>query len=130
MFAEKPTRVAKVLVLEKPFVGEMVKLISADVFLVLKIFCYIRLLTEWRFKRGVVDQTEAFLKGFNEVLPMVWLQGFDERELEVFYTHTENCFVHCVVGFIYAEIPTKFNGGGSSRPSPWCFCLKLCLHVL
>jgi len=40
-------------------------------------------LTEWRFKRGVVEQTEAFLKGFNEVLPMYWLQNFDERELEV-----------------------------------------------
>lgn len=44
---------------------------------------FFRLLTEWRFKRGVVEQTEAFLKGFNEVLPMYWLQNFDERELEV-----------------------------------------------
>lgn len=44
---------------------------------------YIDLLTEWRFKRGVVEQTEAFLKGFNEVLPMYWLSNFDERELEI-----------------------------------------------
>ena len=44
---------------------------------------YIELITEWRFKRGVVEQTEAFLKGFNAVLPMYWLQHFDERELEI-----------------------------------------------
>jgi len=44
---------------------------------------YIELITEWRFKRGVVDQTEAFLKGFNAVLPVYWLQPFDERELEI-----------------------------------------------
>ncbi|XP_066933998.1 E3 ubiquitin-protein ligase wwp-1-like [Clytia hemisphaerica] len=44
---------------------------------------YIELLTEWRFKRGVVEQTDAFLKGFNEVSPMYWLQDFDERELEI-----------------------------------------------
>lgn len=44
---------------------------------------YIELITEWRFKRGVVEQTEAFLKGFNAVLPAYWLQPFDERELEI-----------------------------------------------
>lgn len=44
---------------------------------------YIEMIVEWRFKRGVVEQTEAFLKGFNEVLPMYWLQNFDERELEI-----------------------------------------------
>lgn len=44
---------------------------------------YIELITEWRFKRGVEEQTEAFLKGFNAVLPMYWLQQFDERELEI-----------------------------------------------
>ena len=44
---------------------------------------YIELITEWRFKRGVEEQTEAFLKGFNAVLPMYWLQHFDERELEI-----------------------------------------------
>jgi len=44
---------------------------------------YIELITEWRFKRGVEEQTEAFLKGFGAVLPMCWLQQFDERELEI-----------------------------------------------
>ncbi|CAO2581205.1 NEDD4-like E3 ubiquitin-protein ligase WWP1 [Lemmus lemmus] len=44
---------------------------------------YIGLMTEWRFSRGVQEQTKAFLDGFNEVVPLQWLQYFDERELEV-----------------------------------------------
>lgn len=41
------------------------------------------LMTEWRFSRGVQEQTKAFLDGFNEVVPLQWLQYFDEKELEV-----------------------------------------------
>ncbi|XP_036088655.1 NEDD4-like E3 ubiquitin-protein ligase WWP1 isoform X3 [Rousettus aegyptiacus] len=44
---------------------------------------YIGLMAEWRFSRGVQEQTEAFLGGFNEVVPLQWLQYFDEKELEV-----------------------------------------------
>ncbi|KAG2469598.1 WWP2 ligase, partial [Polypterus senegalus] len=44
---------------------------------------YIRLLTDWRFTRGVEEQTKAFLDGFNEVVPLEWLRYFDEKELEV-----------------------------------------------
>lgn len=44
---------------------------------------YIRLMTEWRFSRGVEEQNKAFLDGFNEVVPLEWLQYFDERELEL-----------------------------------------------
>lgn len=44
---------------------------------------YIGLMTEWRFSRGVQEQTKAFLDGFNEVVPLQWLQYFDEKELEV-----------------------------------------------
>ncbi|XP_064640128.1 E3 ubiquitin-protein ligase Su(dx)-like [Lineus longissimus] len=44
---------------------------------------YINLMTQWRFTRGVEDQTKAFLDGFNEVVPLQWLQYFDERELEL-----------------------------------------------
>ena len=36
-------------------------------------------MTQWRFKRGVEEQTKAFLDGFNEVVPLQWLQFFDER---------------------------------------------------
>ncbi|BFZ19909.1 hypothetical protein BsWGS_22948 [Bradybaena similaris] len=44
---------------------------------------YLNLMTTWRFTRGVEDQTKAFLEGFNEVVPLQWLQYFDERELEL-----------------------------------------------
>uniref|UniRef100_A0A4W3IVG6 E3 ubiquitin-protein ligase n=1 Tax=Callorhinchus milii TaxID=7868 RepID=A0A4W3IVG6_CALMI len=44
---------------------------------------YIGLMAEWRFTRGVEEQTRAFLDGFNEVVPLQWLQYFDEKELEV-----------------------------------------------
>lgn len=44
---------------------------------------YLELMTQWRFTRGVEEQTKAFLDGFNEVVPLQWLQYFDERELEL-----------------------------------------------
>uniref|UniRef100_A0A8C0IHN7 NEDD4-like E3 ubiquitin-protein ligase WWP2 n=1 Tax=Bubo bubo TaxID=30461 RepID=A0A8C0IHN7_BUBBB len=45
--------------------------------------CLPRLLTDWRFTRGVEEQTKAFLDGFNEVVPLEWLRYFDEKELEL-----------------------------------------------
>ncbi len=42
-----------------------------------------RLVLQWRLKRGVEEQTKSFLDGFNEVVPLHWLQFFDERELEL-----------------------------------------------
>lgn len=39
-------------------------------------------MTNWRFTRGVEEQTKAFLDGFSEVVPLQWLQYFDEREIE------------------------------------------------
>ncbi|XP_033896819.2 NEDD4-like E3 ubiquitin-protein ligase WWP2 isoform X1 [Acipenser ruthenus] len=44
---------------------------------------YIRLLTDWRFTRGVEEQTKDFLDGFNEVVPLEWLRYFDEKEIEL-----------------------------------------------
>ncbi|MFH4982093.1 hypothetical protein AB6A40_008802 [Gnathostoma spinigerum] len=44
---------------------------------------YINLLVEWRFNRGIEEQTRAFFNGFNSVFPLEWLQYFDERELEL-----------------------------------------------
>jgi len=44
---------------------------------------YLNMVTEWRMTRGIEEQTKAFLDGFNEVVPLEWLQYFDERELEL-----------------------------------------------
>lgn len=40
-------------------------------------------MTEWFFERGVTEQTKSFMDGFNDVMPLKWLQYFDEREFEV-----------------------------------------------
>ena len=40
-------------------------------------------MTQWRFRRGIEEQTKTFLDGFNEIVPVNWLQFFDERELEL-----------------------------------------------
>ncbi|KAJ8966678.1 hypothetical protein NQ317_004660 [Molorchus minor] len=45
---------------------------------------YLGLMTDWRMTRGIEQQTQAFLDGFNEVVPIEWLKYFDERELELF----------------------------------------------
>ena len=42
-----------------------------------------RLITLRRVKCGVEYQTEAFLDRFNDIVPVNWLQFFDERELEL-----------------------------------------------
>ncbi|XP_041970110.1 E3 ubiquitin-protein ligase Su(dx) isoform X2 [Aricia agestis] len=44
---------------------------------------YIQLVTQWRMTRGIEEQTNSFLDGFNEVVPLEWLKYFDERELEL-----------------------------------------------
>jgi len=46
-------------------------------------FGFGRLMTEWRMTRGISEQTQSFLDGFNEVVPLEWLKYFDERELEL-----------------------------------------------
>src|SRR6218665_70556 len=46
-------------------------------------FLFFRLMIDWMFSRGIEKQTQAFLDGFNDVLPLKWLQYFDEMELEV-----------------------------------------------
>ncbi|CAF0806628.1 unnamed protein product [Brachionus calyciflorus] len=44
---------------------------------------FLSLMAYWKFTVGIQDQTNAFLDGFNEVVPLEWLQYFDERELEL-----------------------------------------------
>lgn len=37
---------------------------------------YIELLVEWRFNRGIEQQTTAFFNGFTSVFPLQWLQVY------------------------------------------------------
>ena len=40
-------------------------------------------MTQWKFTWGVERQMNAFMKGFDNIIPMEWIQMFNERELEV-----------------------------------------------
>ena len=44
---------------------------------------FLSLMAYWKFTVGIEEQSKAFLDGFNEVVPLEWLQYFDERELEL-----------------------------------------------
>eukprot|EP00127_Corallochytrium_limacisporum_P001271 Clim_evm6s48 gene=Clim_evmTU6s48 len=44
---------------------------------------YVDRMVSWRFSRGVEKQTDAFLYGFHEVVPLHLLSLFDEKEMEL-----------------------------------------------
>lgn len=44
---------------------------------------YISRVLEWRFNRGINEQRDSFMNGFNEIVPTHWLTIFDEKEIEV-----------------------------------------------
>jgi E3 ubiquitin-protein ligase NEDD4 len=43
----------------------------------------ISLVTTYRIEKRVSEQFEAFMSGFNELIPQELINVFDERELEV-----------------------------------------------
>lgn len=44
---------------------------------------YVELITEWRISKRVEEQFNAFITGFNELIPQELVNVFDERELEL-----------------------------------------------
>lgn len=46
---------------------------------------YVQLYVNYRFKRGIEKQFFAIYKGFNDLVPVRLLQGFNEKELEVYF---------------------------------------------
>uniref|UniRef100_A0A8C8ZPU7 E3 ubiquitin-protein ligase n=1 Tax=Prolemur simus TaxID=1328070 RepID=A0A8C8ZPU7_PROSS len=84
---------------------------------------YIGLMTEWRFSRGVQEQTKAFLDGFNEVVPLQWLQYFDEKELE-FVKETDNEVRMRLLQFVTGTCRLPLGGFaelmGSNGPQKFC----------
>jgi E3 ubiquitin-protein ligase NEDD4 len=44
---------------------------------------YVELMTEWKISRRVQEQFNAFVTGFNELIPQELVNVFDERELEL-----------------------------------------------
>jgi ubiquitin-protein ligase E3 C len=44
-------------------------------------FRYIYMVADFRLNRRIKRQTDAFINGFHEVIPLQWLQIFNEREM-------------------------------------------------
>ncbi|BCR86946.1 NEDD4 family E3 ubiquitin-protein ligase [Aspergillus chevalieri] len=44
---------------------------------------YVELVTEWKIKKRIEEQFDAFMSGFNELIPADLVNVFDERELEL-----------------------------------------------
>lgn len=44
---------------------------------------YVELVTEWKIQKRVEEQFNAFISGFNELIPQDLVNVFDERELEL-----------------------------------------------
>lgn len=44
---------------------------------------YVKLLVEYRISKRVKEQFDAFMLGFNELIPQELIDVFDERELEL-----------------------------------------------
>ena len=46
-------------------------------------FRYIYMVADFRLNKRIKTQTDAFIKGFHEVIPLQWLQIFNEREMQM-----------------------------------------------
>jgi hypothetical protein len=57
--------------------------------------CFVRLLAQWRFRRGVEKQMQVLMKGVHEFVPSHLLRLFDERELEVSQVTASHLFLQC-----------------------------------
>lgn len=44
---------------------------------------YVELIVEYRISKRVHEQFDAFMSGFNELIPQELINVFDERELEL-----------------------------------------------
>ena len=46
-------------------------------------FRYIYMVADFRLNKRIKKQTDAFIRGFHEVIPQQWLQIFNEREMQM-----------------------------------------------
>lgn len=86
---------------------------------------YIERMIRWRVERGVAEQSQALLKGFNEVIEPRFLTVFDARELELVIAGTAEIDVqdwrknteyrsgyhdgHPVIQWFWAAIEHRFD---------------------
>lgn len=90
---------------------------------------YLELLMEWRFNRGIEQQTRAFFNGFNSVFPLEWLLYFDERELELLLCGMQDVDVddwqRNTVYRHYAPQSKQVNFFATNFSRGFCFCIKV-----
>ena len=86
---------------------------------------YIERMIRWRVERGVIEQSQALIKGFNEVVDPRFLAVFDARELELVIAGTAEIDVndwrkntdyrsgyhdgHPVIQWFWAAIEQRFD---------------------
>ena len=46
-------------------------------------FRYIYMVADFRLNRRIKAQSDAFVRGFHELIPLQWLQIFNEREMQM-----------------------------------------------
>lgn len=84
---------------------------------------------EWRFNRGIEQQTRAFFNGFNSVFPLEWLLYFDERELELLLCGMQDVDVddwqRNTVYRHYAPQSKQVNFFATNFSRGFCFCIKV-----
>ena len=75
-------------------------------------FRYIYMVADFRLNRRIKRQTDAFIRGFHEVIPLQWLQIFNEREMQMLISGAQQ---KINVGELKKY--TKYLGGFSSSSS-------------
>ena len=75
-------------------------------------FRYIYMVADFRLNRRIKRQTDAFIQGFHEVIPLQWLQIFNEREMQMLISGAQQ-----KLNVTELKKYTKYMGGFSSSDS-------------
>ena len=75
-------------------------------------FRYIYMVADFRLNRRIKAQSDAFVKGFHELIPLQWLSIFNEREMQMLISGSQiSINVKDLMKF------TKYMGGYSASDS-------------
>lgn len=75
-------------------------------------FRYIYMVADFRLNRRIKEQADAFVRGFHELIPLHWLQIFNEREMQMLISGAQQ-------GLNVKDLMkhTKYIGGFSASSS-------------
>lgn len=72
-------------------------------------FRYIYMMADFRLNRRIKPQSDAFVRGFNELIPLDWLRIFNEREMQMLVSGSQTS-----INVADLKKYTKYMGGYSS----------------